>query len=186
MAQTLDEDEVLQCECVRQSKNGVYIKRLHVWMYAFAKCSSKNRILALVIIHAQAGQLGNCVSTHLRLHTTLMMTVGCRDMISDQVQERSTFHVCLIRLRSGSCAHGCVYLRSVWLCTCYELTLFRLRLPRPVASSLCTLADTFSVFPSCSPVAFLTSTPTSHLSCLCEEWRPVTQWHTRASAGKTI
>lgn len=78
-------------------------------MYAFTKCLPKNHILALVIIHALAGQLGNCVSTHLRLHTTLMMAVGCRDMISDQVQERSTFHVCLIRLRSGSCAHGCLF-----------------------------------------------------------------------------
>ncbi len=107
------------------------------------------------------------MSTHLRLHTTLMMAVGCGDMISDQVGERWGFHVCSIRLRP---VRLCLFELRLALSTYYEL---RLSLARPDASSLCTL----SVFPSCSAVAFLTSAPSRHLSRLCEE--PRTQ-HTGA------
>lgn len=116
------------------------------------------------------------MSTHLRLHTTLMMAVGCGDMISDQVGERRGFHVCSIRLRP---ARLCLFELRLALFTHYELTLLRLSLARPDASSLCTIAVTFSIFPSCSPVAFLTSAPSRHLSRLCEERRPRTQ-HTGA------
>lgn len=87
----------------------MYRAHYKLWKATRLDALPKNCILALVVIHAWVGQLGNCVSTHLRLHTTLMMAVGCGDMISDQVEECSTFHVCLIRLRSGSCAHDCLF-----------------------------------------------------------------------------
>ncbi len=74
------------------------------------------------------------MSTHLRLHTTLMMAVGCGDMISDQVGERWGFHVCSIRLRP---VRLCLFELRLALSTYYEL---RLSLARPDASSLYTLS----------------------------------------------